>query len=176
MVAFGVIAVVALAVAAVALFDGDQQTAAQTAATATAATAASPSATPAMNAKAVMQALAAAGLPLASIAEQDENTDPNGRLGRPGSYISRASADVPGGDKNGDRYSIERGMVVEVFATAADADARSTAIQETLKAAQILGTEYHYRPADRRILVRLTGTVKPSQANRYEAAVVALAN
>lgn len=140
-----------------------------------------PSATPAatpqtveLDAKGVLDKLKAARLPLSSVAVQDENTDPNGKLGRPGGYASRASADVPGGDRNADKYSIDRGLVVEVFATADDAAARSKFIQDTLKAAQILGTEYHYQPADKRILVRLTGKVKPSEARKFEQAVAAL--
>jgi hypothetical protein len=127
-----------------------------------------------LDAKGVLDRLKAAQLPLSAIAVQDENTDPNGKLGRPGGYTSRASADVPGGDKNGDKYGIDRGLVVEVFTSTEDADARSKFIQDTLKAAQILGTEYHYRPADKRILVRLTGKVKPSEAKKFEQAVAAL--
>ena len=134
----------------------------------------SPSEKPTMGAKDVVDALTAAGLPLSNIAEQDENTDPNDKLGRPGQYTSRASADAPGGDKDAEKYDIDRGLVVEVFATAGDADARSTYIQDALKSAQILGTEYHYRPTDRRILVRLTGKVKPSQAKKFEDAVAKL--
>jgi hypothetical protein len=76
----------------------------------TSAAVASPSvAAEPMNAKAVVDALKNAGLPVTAIAEQDENSDPNDKLGRPGGYTSRASADVPGGDKNGDRYGIDRG-------------------------------------------------------------------
>jgi hypothetical protein len=89
----------------------------------------------------VIEALKKAKLPVTNIAEQDENTDPNNKLGRPGGYTSRASADVPGGDAEADNYSIDRGLVVEVFATVQDAQARSTYIRETLKTTQILGTE-----------------------------------
>lgn len=136
--------------------------------------ASAPAAAKTLDAKGVADALAAAGLPLTAIAAQDENTDPNDKIGRPNQYTSRASADVPGGDKEGDKYGIDRGLVVEVFATEADADARSKFILDALAAAQILGTEYHYRPADRRILVRLTGKVKPSAAKPFETAVASL--
>lgn len=87
-----------------------------------------------MDAKGVLEALAAADLPLTAIVEQDEDTDPNDMLGRPGGYTSRASADVPGGDKDGEKYGIDRGLVVEVFAAPDDAAARSKFIQDTLKA------------------------------------------
>lgn len=40
--------------------------------------------------------------------------------------------------------------------------------QETSKTTQILGTEYHYRGKDKRILVRIIGDVKPSTAKRFE--------
>jgi hypothetical protein len=128
----------------------------------------------AMDARAVVDALAAAGLPLSNIAVQDENTDPNDRIGRPGGYTSRASADLPDGDKEADKYTIDRGLVIEVFAIEEDADARSKYIQDTLKTLQILGTEYHYRSVDRRILVRITGKVKPSLAKQFEVAVTKL--
>lgn len=141
----------------------------------TSAAVASPSAAAEpMDAKAVVDALKNAGLPVTAIAEQDEDTDPNDKLGRPGGYTSRASADLPGGDKSGDRYGIDRGLVVEVFSAEDDADARSKYIQDTLKTMQILGTEYHYRGKDKRILVRISGKVKPSQAKKFEAVVVAL--
>lgn len=128
----------------------------------------------AMDALAVVDVLKKAGLPVSNIAEQDEDTDPNDKLGRPGGYTSRASADVPGGDKQADKYSIDRGLVVEVFATVEDADARAKFIQETLKSMQILGTEYHYRGKDKRILVRIVGAVKPSTAKRFEPVAATL--
>jgi hypothetical protein len=127
-----------------------------------------------MDAKAVVDALKAAGLPLSSIAEQDENTDPNNMIGRPGRYTSRASADVPGADTTADKYTIDRGLVVEVFASAADADARSKYLQDNLKSMEFLGTEYHFRPTDKQILVRLSGKVKPAQAKKFETAVAKL--
>ncbi|AVT39620.1 hypothetical protein C6W10_27850 [Plantactinospora sp. BB1] len=121
-----------------------------------------------------MDAFRDAGLPVTNIAAQNEDTDPNDLLGRPGGYTSRASADVPGGDRDADKYGIDRGLVVEVFATAEDADARSKFIQKTLKEIQIMGTEYHYQPTDRRVLVRLTGKIKPSVAGKFEVTTTGL--
>jgi hypothetical protein len=43
-----------------------------------------------------------------------------------------------------------------------------------LKALPILGTEYHYRADEGRVLVRVSGKVKPSQAKNIEAAVAGL--
>lgn len=65
-------------------------------------------------------------------------------------------------------------MVVEVFADAAAAKARSEYIQNALKGNAILGTEWHYTAASGAALVRITGDVKPSAAKRIEAAVAAL--
>ncbi|WP_433046138.1 hypothetical protein [Dactylosporangium sp. CS-033363] len=125
-----------------------------------------------VDAKAAAEALAAAGLPVTNVAAQDENTDPNNLLGRPGSYVSRASFDVAGGDKDAELYGIDRGGVIEVFADAGTAQARSKYIQDTLKSLQMLGTEYHYLNGP--VLVRVTGKVKPSVAKPFEAAVAAL--
>ncbi|MFE2617100.1 hypothetical protein ACFXA2_26245 [Micromonospora chalcea] len=112
-----------------------------------------------------------ADLGLASAAIQTEDTDPNDLLGRPNGYTERASADLPGGDKDGDKYTVDRGLVVEVWPTGADADRRSEYIQTALKGAPILGTEYHYRAGGGAVLVRVTGKVKPSLAKRVEAAL-----
>ena len=128
----------------------------------------------AMDAKAVLEALVDAKLPLTSIVAQNEDTDPNGKLGRPGGYTSRASADLPEGDKDADKYDIDRGIVVEVFSTPEDAAGRATYIQDALKSLQFVTPEYHYQPADKRVLVRVTGHVKPSKAKSYGAAVAAL--
>ncbi|WP_426507250.1 hypothetical protein ACPPVO_53900 [Dactylosporangium sp. McL0621] len=140
-----------------------------------ATTASSPSPSPTvakMDAKAAADALAAAGLPVTNVAAQDENTDPNNLLGRPGGYLSRASFDVPGGDKDAEPYDIDHGGVVEVFADASAAQARSKYIQDAQKSMQILGTEYHYLNGS--VLVRITGKVKPSVAKPFEAAVAGL--
>ncbi|MFI7577801.1 hypothetical protein [Micromonospora sp. NPDC049497] len=107
-------------------------------------------------------------------AVQDEDTDPNNLLGRPNGYTSRASADLPGGDTTSDKYGIDRGLVIEVFPSAADADRRSTYIQGLLKNAPVLGTEYHYRTGDGTVLVRVTGRVKPTAAKKIEQAVTQL--
>jgi hypothetical protein len=126
------------------------------------------------DAKTVLAKLIAARVGLSHGSVQDENTDPNNLLGRPNGYTSRACADMPGGDTNGERYDISRGLVIEVWPTAGDADGRSTYIQDTLKNMRILGTEYHYRADQGRVLVRVSGKVKPSLAKKVEAALAGL--
>ncbi|MEV4212178.1 hypothetical protein [Micromonospora sp. NPDC049662] len=64
--------------------------------------------------------------------------------------------------------------MIEVFPASADVDRRSEYIQTALKAAPILGTEYHYRTDNGRVLVRVSGKVKPTAAKKVEAAVSAM--
>jgi hypothetical protein len=115
-----------------------------------------------------------ADLGLKNVKVQDEDTDPNNLLGRPNGYTSRASADLPGGNTGAEKYSVDRGLVVEVFADATAAKARSEYIQNALKGNAILGTEWHYTTQGGVALIRVTGNVKPSAAKKIEAAVAAL--
>ncbi len=135
-----------------------------------------PAATPAdsPDAETIIGKLEKADLGLENVKVQDEDTDPNNLLGRPNGYTSRASADLPGGDTGAEKYSVDRGLVVEVFADAAAAEARSEYIQNALKGNAILGTEWHYTAAGDAALIRVTGDVKPSAAEKIEAAVAAL--
>ncbi|MFI7073484.1 hypothetical protein [Micromonospora sediminicola] len=147
------------------------------AAPAPAATAAAPAAPPAakpIDAKTVLAKLKAADLGLTGTATQTEDTDPNNLLGRPNGYTQRASADLPGGDKEADKYTVDRGLVVEVWPSVADADRRAEFIQTALKNAPILGTEYHYRAGGGAVLVRVSGKLKPSAAKKVESALAGL--
>ncbi|MEV4279130.1 hypothetical protein [Actinoplanes xinjiangensis] len=127
-----------------------------------------------VDAGAVLTHLKAADLGLTRTAVQDEDTDPNDLLGRPNGYLSRASADLPGGDSSADEYSVDRGLVIETFADAGAAERRSEYIQGLQKDNPILGTEWHYMTAAGTVLVRVSGNVKPSRAQRIEAAVAGL--
>ncbi|MEU7842672.1 hypothetical protein AB0B39_17110 [Micromonospora sp. NPDC049114] len=167
-------------VAALALTAGCGATTPDTASNPPQAIPTTPAATPApaaatpLTAEQVLANLTAAKLGLTKGAVQDEDTDPNDLLGRPNGYLSRASADLPGGDPEAEKFGIDRGLVVEVFAAAADVDRRSEYIQTALKSAPILGTEYHYRADNGRVLVRVSGKVKPTAAKKIEAAVSAM--
>lgn len=133
-----------------------------------------PTPTQPIDAKVVLAKLTAADLGATQGSVQDEDSDPNDLLGRPNGYSSRASADLPGGNTEADRYGIDRGLVIEVWPTAEDADRRSTFIQDMLKSMQMLGTEYHYRVDQGRVLVRVSGKVKPSLAKKVEVALAGL--
>jgi hypothetical protein len=126
------------------------------------------------DASGIIKELDAAKLGLTNVAVQDEDTDPNNLIGRPNGYTSRASADLPGGDADADKYDTARGVVVEVFAEAADAKRRAEFIESAQQGAPILGTEYHYFTKDGTGLVRVSGKIKPTAAKKIEAAVAQL--
>lgn len=122
----------------------------------------------------VVAALKKADLGVTATAVQDEDTDPNNLIGRPSGYVSRASADLPGGDKQAGKFTVDRGLVVEVFASADLAKKRSDYIKAVQDGTAVLGTEYHYFAGGGTALVRVTGKLKPSQAKKVEAAVAQL--
>ncbi len=95
-----------------------------------------------------------------------EDNDPNDKIGRPNGYTSAAV--IYDSNVSCDNLEMECGATIEVWPTAADAQARSDYIQGIKKDAQILGSEYNYLngPA----LLRVSGDIKPSVAATYEAA------
>jgi hypothetical protein len=122
----------------------------------------------------IITALQGAKLGLTRVAVQDEDTDPNNLLGRPNGYVSRASADLPGGDTSADKYDVARGLVVEVFADADGAKDRADYIATIQKGSPVLGSEWQYITPGGTGLVRVGGKVKPSLAKKVEAAVAKL--
>ena len=139
--------------------------------------AASPSAAPAVDlagkdAAAVINWLKAQGVPVSVTTVYDEATDPNNQLGRPGGYTSKAvfqDARVPADEYDEtDMTDTDRGGSVEVFGDEAAAVARSKEIQGKLKSFG-LGSEYDYIVGG--VLVRVSGTVLPSQAADYAKAL-----
>ena len=69
----------------------------------TPAVTATPESAPAsLDAGTIVNRLKDADIGATKVAVQDENTDPNNLIGRPTGYVSRASADLPGGDEQGD--------------------------------------------------------------------------
>lgn len=98
-------------------------------------------------------------------------TDPNKLLGRPGGYTSKADfTDNRAKPKLDDE--VQNGGSVEVFEDLAAAEDRAKFIADTLKAAKIFGTEYHYINGG--ILLRVSGALTPDQAAEYEAALKTL--
>lgn len=122
----------------------------------------------------IIKKLEAANLGLTNVAVQDENTDPNNLLGRPNGYTSRASGDLPGGDKSATPYDTSRGLVVEVFDSKDGASSRKEYISTLQAKVKLLGAEYEYLTPDGYGLVRVAQGVKPSAAKKIEAAVAGL--
>lgn len=124
-----------------------------------------------LDAAGVVTWLADRDVPITVAQVYDENTDPNNRLGRPGGYTSKAAfADsrVPKSKYGSEVDDPHRGGSVEVFADEAAAVARSKEVQTKLKAFG-LGTEYDYVVDG--VLVRVSGSVTPSQAASYAKAL-----
>lgn len=116
----------------------------------------------------ILDKFRAAGLPMTNVATQDEATDPNSLLGRPNSYTSHASFDLPGGDPDGTRADVSRGGVIEVFPDASKATVRASYIR-AVTAGDAFLAEYDYQ--DGPVLLRITGKVTPSTAKQFQAAL-----
>jgi hypothetical protein len=115
--------------------------------------------------------LKAQGVPVTVTKVYDENSDPNSLLGRPGGYTSKAAfqdSRVPADRYGSESDDPDRGGSIEVFDTEARAVTRAADVQSKLIAFG-LGTEYDYVVGG--VLVRVTGTVTPTQAKSYEQAL-----
>ena len=101
--------------------------------------------------------------------------DPNHLLGRPNGYTSKASFTdsriKASSIKDTSSGSVDRGGSVEVYPDQAGAAARKKYIDDTMKAAPILGTEYLY--IDGPVLLRLSQLLTPDQAAQYQTALQA---
>ena len=126
----------------------------------------------ALTADQVIAKFKAAKLPVGSVLVFTAANDPNHLLGRPNGYVSKDSwTDTrvsPDQAKDTTPGSVDLGGSVEVFATAAQAQARETYIQGILKADPMLGTEYDYVVGD--ALIRVSQVLTPAQAQAYDAA------
>lgn len=127
-----------------------------------------------MDAGEVMRALKKAGAPITGITVFTAADDPNGRLGQPGSYTSKAACVDPRVPK--DRVSgkpkgdVEYGCGVEVFASHEDAQARSKYIRETQKAlGGLVAFERHIIKGP--VLLRVTAHLTKAQTKVYEEAL-----
>ena len=122
-------------------------------------------AAPARDAMEVANALTAEVSTAAAVTEITEDNDANGLIGRPGGYTSAAwihHETLPFAE------GTEGGATVEVFASAEEATNRSEYILGLLKESPMLGSEWHH--LDGPVLLRVTGEMKPSDAQVYEAA------
>lgn len=97
-----------------------------------------------------------------------EDNDPNDSIGRPGKY-SEAVSIYDSRAECEDKLDVTCGAKIEVFDTEALAQDRKDFIQQSLKDNPILGSEYDYVLGA--TLLRVSGTLKPTEAKEYESAV-----
>ncbi|MEU7124273.1 hypothetical protein [Streptomyces zaomyceticus] len=104
-----------------------------------------------------------------------EENDPNHLLGRPNQYTSKITftdSRIKGDDVAGaEPGSVELGGAIEVFTTAADAQARADYIQKVTKGTPML-IEYDYVSGT--VLVRVSHYLTPAQAADYKAGAASL--
>jgi hypothetical protein len=116
-------------------------------------------------------ALAAAIPSIGAVVKITEDNDSNDLIGRPGQYdAAMFIQDKRLGCTSADNYSdlsIDCGAKLERWPSKAAAQARADDIQQKLKDFG-LGTEYDY--IRDRLLLRVAGKVKPSDAKAYETA------
>ncbi len=115
----------------------------------------------------VVQALKAAGVPIASVTTFTATTDPNHELGRPGGYTAkinwldtRITQETSG---------IQGGGSVEVFCDANGAKARVDYITKLVNGLGGVVSEYDYQRGP--IVLRVSGLLTPDQAKVYEQAL-----
>lgn len=98
------------------------------------------------------------------------SNDPNELLGRPNGYTSRSDLlDLRTGEQ---AFGASGGAAVEVFANAAEAQARKAYIDSIIESAPMLGPEYSW--VHDSILLRVSGALTPEQAAEYESAMSSL--
>lgn len=101
--------------------------------------------------------------------EVTEDNDPNNDIGRPGMYqAATVFYDSRAKCAPGETVHVSCGAKIEVFETANDAQARMEYIQGITDSLGGLVTEYNY--VDGATLLRVSGELKPSAAEEYEAA------
>lgn len=96
-----------------------------------------------------------------------EDTDPNDLLGRPNGYTSAAVA-FDGTLDPCSKPGVDCGLTIEVWPSPEEVTRRAEYIQGALKAAPMLGTEYHAPRGT--ALLRGSGKLKPSVWQKYKAA------
>lgn len=126
-----------------------------------------------MTAEDVINTLAEAGFPISNVIVYNEETDPNGLLGRPNGYTSKAHA----ADNRVEQYDAESdplGVKVEVFETTALAESRKEYIDGFSSGAANMFSEYSYIQDG--VLLRIDYDLTPAQAAVYEQALQDMAD
>lgn len=99
----------------------------------------------------------------------DEDNDPNDLIGRPNGYDAAVVLKDPRVEDCGSDLGVDCGATIEQWADADAAEDRSEYIKSLQEGSSLFGSEYHYLVGN--VLVRVTGELKPSEADEYESAV-----
>ena len=107
-------------------------------------------------------------LPITKVMVYNTANDPNHLLGRPNGYISAAHfLDRRAAHENGSQtFDTSNGGAVEVFASHGLAEHRANYIKGILKAHPIL-VEPEYDYVVRKVVLRISGALTPSEAQQY---------
>lgn len=117
----------------------------------------------------VAEAIKAEITEISKVVTITEDNDPNDKIGRPGGYVDGAVLFDSRAEPLDEDPGVDQGAFLEVWPDGAAASDRSEYIQTVLEeAGGVLGTEYHY--LQDRFLLRVSGVIKPSQAEAYETA------
>lgn len=113
---------------------------------------------------AIMAAFQEAGLPIGVYVAFTDETDPNELLGRPGSYIAKINF-VDARLSSSTVANFTNGGSIEIFFDQAGAEARKNTI-DTLALTVSLAIEYSL--VEGRVLLRLSSSLTPAQAEEYK--------
>ncbi|MDS1114711.1 hypothetical protein RD149_13125 [Gordonia westfalica] len=104
--------------------------------------------------------------------EITEDNDPNNLIGRPNGYTAAYVIEDSriGCPEPPDKIGVDCGAMVEQWPDQASAQARADYIQRVRKDLPMLGQEYYTVRGD--LLLRVSGELKPSQAEAYERVLV----
>lgn len=121
--------------------------------------------TPAPTATDYVNRFVSAGLPVDNVITYTAESDPNKRLGRPGEYTSKVNF----ADTRVDQLLADNpeGGTVEVFSSKSDMEKRKEYIESVYAANPLLGNEYFYVSNDGLVLLRLSFSLTPDQAEEY---------
>lgn len=124
------------------------------------------------NATEIGEAIKAEIPEISTVTTITEDNDPNDKIGRPGGYVDGAVMFDSRAEPFDEEPGVDQGAFLEVWPDEDAATERSEFIQGALKEADgVLGSEYHYQHEG--FLLRVTGVIKPSEAEAYEAVFTA---
>lgn len=110
-----------------------------------------------------------AGLPITDIIYYTEETDPNQLLGRPNQYIAK----VNWTDERIDSWQdgVQAGGSIELFLSPTNMQARKDYLESVT---QIMSATVEYAYSNAHILLRLSHSLTPTQAQEYESILMSI--